>query len=221
LVEPKQPADRGGVPRRSGPVLIMAAAALFCILVFAFLALELQAGGLTGFDSALSDWVRAGMNPGLTRLMILVTGMGGFKFITTLTALAVITLFALRRWGEGLGVAFASLISWRLFLYLKLVFQRPRPELPHLAPATGYSFPSGHAAVTAALFIILALVYAHRSGRRSGRAAMLVAALLVLLVGISRVYLGVHHPSDVVAGWAQGALVALVISLLLRLDDRA
>ena len=118
-------------------------------------------------------------------------------------------------------MAAASLGSWLLYSSLKLIFQRPRPDLPHLVPAGGYSFPSGHATATAALFFTLALVYCRHSGSRSGRVLVLsIAALLALLVGISRVYLGVHYPSDVVAGWAAGGLLAIVIAMLLRPGSR-
>ena len=120
-------------------------------------------------------------------------------------------------------MAVASLSSWSLYTNLKLVFQRLRPDLPHLVPAGGYSFPSGHATATAALFFTLAMVYCrHNQGNRTGRAlAIAAAAFVALLVGISRVYLGVHFPSDVVAGWAAGGLVAILIAMLLRLGSRA
>jgi undecaprenyl-diphosphatase len=221
----------------------MAWTALLCVLVFAFLAWQLRAGGLAAFDNAVTGWVRADINPGLTRWMILITGMGNLDFVTALTTLAAIFLFARREWGKGLGVAFASLISWWLYLYLKLVFHRLRPDLPHLVPVSGYSFPSGHAAVTAAIFFTLAVVYCrhagspanacrgrggplqalgNKRGNRAGKGMVLAAAaLLTLLVGISRVYLGVHYPSDVVAGWAAGGVVVLFIAMLLRLDSRA
>jgi undecaprenyl-diphosphatase len=225
----------------------MAWAGLFCALVFALLAWRLKAGGLTAFDDAITGWVRADSSPGRTSWMILFTDLGNFDFVAALSAFAAIILFVCREWGEGLGVAVASLSSWSLYSYLKLVFQRPRPDLPHLVPAGGYSFPSGHALATAALFFSLALVSCrhigspanacrgrgrpgspalqvrgNHQGNRSGRVLVWAAAvLLVLLVGISRVYLGVHYPSDVVAGWAVGGLVVLVIAMLLRPGSRA
>lgn len=195
-------------------------AALLCVLVFVFLALKLRLNGLAAFDSAITGWVRAAVTPGLTPWMILITGLGNTGFISTLTAIVALFLLACRKWREGLGVATASLGSWLLYSCLKLVFQRPRPDLPHLVPAGGYSFPSGHAAITAALYLTLALICSHGTGCRPGRIAIwAAAALAVLLVGISRVYLGVHYPSDVVAGWATGGFVALVVAMLLHLES--
>lgn len=209
---------RDDTPGSSRPLLLVLVAALLCILVFAFLARQLQVGGLTAFDSAVTAWVRAFMNLRLTHWMLAITDLGSLPLVTALTVFTVLYLFARREWGDGLGITVASLGSWWLEIQLKLVFQRPRPDLPHLGPATGYSFPSGHAMVTSALFFTMALVYCRHAASRTGRALVLAgAALLVLLVGISRVYLGVHYPSDVLAGWAVGGLLTLAIAALLRL----
>jgi undecaprenyl-diphosphatase len=199
--------------------IFMACAALLCVLVFLFLAWQLHVGGLIVFDSSITAWVRADITPGLTRWMILITDLGSAGFIAGLTTLIALYLFTRRNWWDALGVAAVSLGGRLLYVSLKLVFMRPRPDLPQLDPATGYSFPSGHATVAAALFFTLALVYCHHTGSRTGKTLALAgAALLVLLVGVSRVYLGVHYPSDVVAGWAAGGCLAVAIGLLLRLD---
>ena len=217
LVKSIRPVSRDDAPGSSGQLLLMLVAALLCILVFAFLALELRVGGLTAFDSTVTAWVRAFMNLRLTHWMLAITDLGSLPLVTALTVFTVLYLFAHRDWGDGLGITVASLGSWWLEIQLKLMFLRPRPDIPHLAPATGYSFPSGHATVTSALFFTLALVYCRHAASRTGRALVLIgAALLVLLVGISRVYLGVHYPSDVVAGWAVGGLLTLAIAALLR-----
>ncbi len=150
--------------------------------------------------------------------MILITDLGIFGFVTALTTLATLFLFIRPARADGLGVTLASLAAWWLELDLKSIFQRPRPGLPQLNPATGYSFPSGHAAVTTALFFTLALVCWRQTNSRNVRITALAgAAILVLLVGISRVYLGVHYPSDVIAGWALGGWLAAVIALLVDL----
>ncbi len=202
-------------------LICMACAAFLCLLVFAFLAWQLRLGGLAAFDGTVTGWVRSFVNPGLTSWMILITDLGIFGFVTALTALATILLFVRRQWMDGLGVTAAPLTAWWLELYLKSIFQRPRPGLPQLDAAPGYSFPSGHAIVTAALLFTLALVYYRHTNSRTGRMlALTVASLLVLLVGISRVYLGVHYPSDVVAGWALGGLLVVVIAFLIHLGSR-
>ena len=96
---------------------------------------------------------------------------------------------------------------------LKSLLHRPRPELvPHLAVVSNASFPSGHAMISAAIYLTLGAMLAETQPRRSARIfLMLFSALLVLAIGLSRIYLGVHWPSDVLAGWCLGSVWALVV----------
>lgn len=95
---------------------------------------------------------------------------------------------------------------------LKDLFQRPRPEIvPHLAYVTNTSFPSGHSMMSAATYLTLGAILARSHDRKAVKAFfLLVAASLCFLVGLTRVYLGVHWPTDVLAGWTAGAVWALL-----------
>jgi undecaprenyl-diphosphatase len=95
---------------------------------------------------------------------------------------------------------------------LKDLFQRPRPEIvPHLAYASSTSFPSGHSMMSAVTYLTLGAILARSHDRRAVKAFfLLVAALICFLVGVTRVYLGVHWPTDVLAGWTAGAVWALL-----------
>jgi undecaprenyl-diphosphatase len=104
---------------------------------------------------------------------------------------------------------------------LKEVFQRPRPDLvPHRAVVSSPSFPSGHAMQAAATYLTLGALLARVQRRRRLKALLLaLAAFLTLLVGFSRVYLGVHYPTDVLAGWTAGGVWAFLcwaVALLLQ-----
>ena len=90
---------------------------------------------------------------------------------------------------------------------LKLGFARPRPELaPHMVEVYSASFPSGHALLSAIAYLTLGAMLARASTKKRIKTlALMVAAMLTILVGLSRIYLGVHWPSDVLAGWALGA----------------
>jgi len=101
---------------------------------------------------------------------------------------------------------------------LKDVFQRPRPDLvPHAAYASGASFPSGHSMMAAVTYLTLGALLARSQPRKALKAyALLLASLLTVMVGVSRVYLGVHWPTDVLAGWTAGAVWALLCWLAAR-----
>ncbi len=104
---------------------------------------------------------------------------------------------------------------------LKDVFDRPRPEIvPHAAYASSTSFPSGHSMMSALTYLTLAVMLAGSRKRKRMKAFFLImAALVVLLIGVSRVYLGVHWPTDVLAGWTAGgvwALLSLVVGKWLQ-----
>ena len=101
---------------------------------------------------------------------------------------------------------------------LKSLFQRPRPELvPHEVYVSSSSFPSGHSMMSAVVYLTLGSLLARTRGRKSLKAyILLLAAFLCLIVGVSRVYLGVHWPTDVLAGWTAGAVWALACGLAAR-----
>ncbi|KTF69082.1 phosphatase PAP2 family protein [Sphingomonas sp. HT-1] len=142
-----------------------------------------------------------------------ISALGGFTVLCLFGVAAVLFLFAFGRRAEALLLAGSMLGASTCNALLKLVWQRPRPELvPHLAEASNASFPSGHAMTSAAVYLTLAVMLAQTESSRWARAYLLAfATLLVLLIGCSRVYLGVHWPSDVLAGWCFGAVWALCI----------
>jgi undecaprenyl-diphosphatase len=113
------------------------------------------------------------------------------------------------------GAVVSGLIASTL---LKDLFGRPRPDLvPYAAYASNSSFPSGHSMMSAITYLVLGALLARSQERKLLKAYFLVtAAFITVLVGISRVYLGVHWPTDVLAGWTAGAVWALLCWLLAR-----
>jgi undecaprenyl-diphosphatase len=155
-------------------------------------------------DRSSSDWLHEHAFPPLTALMEVVTYAGSALVLVPLALIAAAALARQGARGDAALVLLALAGSEALFLLFKDLFDRPRPHFvdPLLVLSTS-SFPSGHATVSCAVYGALAYVAArHVRGRRTRVAIAAAAGVLVLAIGFSRVYLGVHYLSDVLAGTA-------------------
>ncbi|MDB5432304.1 MAG: putative phosphatidylglycerophosphatase [Caulobacter sp.] len=146
-----------------------------------------------------------------------LTALGGVTFLTIMVVIAFSALMFYRKRRQAwvfLGVVALAETSADL---LKMVFDRARPTLvPHGSYVYSYSFPSGHSTMSAAVFLTLAGILASLEPKRRAKAFIFtVAVLLVIAIGFSRVYLGVHWPTDVLGGWTLGAAWAMVARLAL------
>ena len=141
-----------------------------------------------------------------------VTALGGFTVVTLVTIVGVIVFLIHRRWRHAAIMAATVLLAEISSEGLKHLYGRPRPDLvPHGAYVYSASFPSGHSTLSAATFFTLAMLIASLEAHRAAKVmAYVLAGVLVFSIGASRVYLGVHWPSDVLAGWCLGAAWALV-----------
>lgn len=150
-----------------------------------------------------------------------LTALGGFTLLTGVTLVASgLALFAGQRRLAVLGVI-AVIAGTGLMSLLKQGFDRPRPSLvEHGTLVHNASFPSGHSMMAAMVYLTLGILLARTQPKKRVRAFIVtISVILTLLVGISRVYLGVHWPTDVVAGWMLGGAWALLFWLVaIRLD---
>lgn len=190
------------------------------LLGFAKLASDVLAGDpIVGFDSAVAVWLHGHSMPALTVLFLAVTQLGSTLVLVVGAVAAVAALAARRRLADAALVATAIAGGELLDAVLKAIVHRGRPEFADpIATAGGYSFPSGHAMAALTLYGALAYVIARRVGGARRRAVWVGLALaVVVLVGVSRVYLGVHYLSDVLAGYAAGAAWLLLCILAVSL----
>lgn len=191
---------------------VRAAAAIGGLLVFGAMAYPLVRGGTIDFDFPVRAAIHGLAFPGLTVAMRLITLLGSEYF---LVALAAILVWHWERRGERKAaylLVAASLSAEAAAQLLKVLIHRPRPELFFgLVPTETYSFPSGHAFVPTVYFGVLAGILALGFRWRAAVVAMAGS------VGFSRVYLGYHYPSDVVAGWA---LAVVWLTLWAAIADR-
>jgi len=166
-------------------------------------------------DTRLANWLHQHAQPALTEFFEAVTVLGNAVVVVTLALVSVVVLARRGRRGDALLVAVAVTGAEVLTLAMKLGFRRERPFFSDpLARESTFSFPSGHAMVSVAVYGVLAFLLAGElASWRARLAVLLPAALLVLLIGFSRLYLGVHYLSDVLAGFA-GGLAWLLLCLL-------
>jgi undecaprenyl-diphosphatase len=141
-----------------------------------------------------------------------MTSLGSVTILATLTLLATAYLWSTGRSAAAAYAFVAAGGAWAVSNLLKALIGRTRPSLvPHLVEVHDASFPSGHATISMAAYLAFAILASTLDRRpRQGRFFLPVAATVSLIIGTSRVYLGVHYPSDVVAGWAIGAGWALL-----------
>lgn len=201
------------------PRILGALAGLSALLLFAQLAEEVAEGETRSLDERLLLLFRApgDANDPLGPLWLEsfgrdLTALGSIG-VLTIVSLATVGFLLLARRGRTAAFVFASTVGGMIASdLLKRLFERARPDIvEHAAYVASTSFPSGHAMLSAAVYLTLgALVARLVRDRRLKLYVMLSAAFLAMAIGVSRVYLGVHWPSDVLAGWIAGALWALL-----------
>ena len=170
-------------------------------LGFGALAVAVTQGWTQHFDEAVLLALRRGP-AALNGPMIAITRLGETWVREVLAALGIVALLLYRRHADAAFLALAALPAGLINTALKLAFTRPRPSVvEHLVPAGGLSFPSGHAFGSTVLYLALALACAPLMRAQYRGALITLALLLGALIAFSRAWLGVHYPSDVLAGW--------------------
>lgn len=175
---------------------------------------------LPSLDNLVVEGLRE--RPGLTAatgVALFVSAIGSTQVALLVAAAATAVLAALRHWHGVLMVVVSVAASQVLVQAIKYLVERPRPDAEDaLVHAGGFSFPSGHAATSMAVYATLAFLLIRAADRGHVRVAVgVVGGLIVLAVGLSRVFLGVHYPTDVLAGWLTGGLLVLGSWGLVRL----
>lgn len=198
----------------------LAIASAICLaFILLWFGSAVSAGRFQSIDDAVLKQIRQLNYPfGLSETSALAQLFATFSYMGTsecLFGISAITaaVFAWRARYWDTAFVFAALpIAGVMMRSLKLVYVRARPEVTeHLQAAYGFSYPSGHALLSMAVYLILALQIRRELTRPMLRGALLLFAFLIIFaVGVSRVYLGVHFPTDVLAGWAFGLLFAII-----------
>jgi membrane-associated phospholipid phosphatase len=196
-------------------VLVAFAFYVLPVIIFVRLALEVQERTPPALDAAILHWLRQPASPGLDSWAVWLTDLGGPIGVTVVTLVGAIALYLGRRRRAALvlvtGVGGAAVIN----SLLKLIFQRARPDLwEPLIHEASFSFPSGHAMVSSALACSVVYILWRTRWRWW---AIGLGLIYALVIGLTRLYLGVHYPTDVLAGWLVGfTWVAILRAALWR-----
>jgi undecaprenyl-diphosphatase len=194
--------------------LLIAVAALFA---FGWLAEEMREGDTLKFDAYLRTAVHQLATPGLTRLMQVFSFLGSVVAVTALCLAAICVSLYYSNARAAALLAITMLGVAVLDVALKHAFHRPRPVAFFGATPSTYSFPSGHALGSFCFYGMLAAILAARArGRGAKFCVWMAAVLLVGMIGFSRIYLGVHYPSDVIAGYCAAVVWVGAVGFLDR-----
>lgn len=188
-----------------------------CILLLLFVALSIMVMKHTvdPLDSAVEELVRIYTFSSLAKIFVVVTQFGTAAVLVPLTL--VITgyfLIVLKQNKQPLLLIISLVGALLLEVTLKQIFLRPRPHIRHLITATGYSFPSGHSLCSAAFYGMFGyLLYSELKHRNKPVWYIPIVTIVVItLIGVSRIYLGVHYPTDVIGGFLIGTCWAITVS---------
>lgn len=195
------------------------------VLGFFAIAGSVMEGDTQKVDEAILRWFRDPVDPSsargpawLTEVAIDITAMGS-TVVLVLVVLAVSGFLWLQKQTRLLALLFAAMAGGTVLnALLKTTFARPRPSVvPHLREVFTFSFPSGHAALSAIVYLTIGVLLLEVvTGRASRLYCLVVAMTATFLIGFSRVFLGVHYPSDVLAGWAAGITWAALCWLAMK-----
>ena len=185
------------------------------IILFAFLALYIQAGYSIRFE----NWVYAEavehMNPFLTNIIRIITHLGDPIIVTSITILLVIIPKTRKK--VGYPMAAAVIVSEALNLILKEIFARERPNILQLVNETTYSFPSGHAMINTTVYTMLGIfAIKYIRSKKIKISVVIMCIIMPLIISFSRVYLGVHYAGDVLGGMLLGFAVTVYIYSLIK-----
>jgi len=188
-------------PLFEAAIIVSLAVAILCLFLFAWLGREMLEGDTRSLDEAVRSWVHQFASPGMTRTMNAISLLGYNVLIVEMVIAFVV--FAKLRWRRAaVWLAVAMTGALLLDLALKYAYHRPRPTAFFGVAPASYSFPSGHALCSLCFYGVLAGLLSARIKSTAWRVAVwTAAAVLIVAIGLSRIYLGVHYPSDVLAGY--------------------
>lgn len=217
-IDPQAPAKvlRPPVADATARILLGFAGLVVSLLVLGSIAEGLRTQEVFALDTWATPFLHGIASPALDFAMLRLTDIGSSLVIVPAFAVAIALLIRSMRYGAALFLAVVCGGSLVINGTMKLLFERPRPQLDYARVLPDYSFPSGHTMNALTFYIAFALILWSVFGRRTGLLALAVATVLALGVGISRIYLGYHYFTDVVGGIFAGIAWLIVVGAAFR-----
>lgn len=189
-------------------VLVALIFIVFGINIFVELTDKVVSDEIVHYDDLVTNYVLSYRSPAMTSYFKFVTDIGdveGYIAITIITA--IVSLVVLKKWKYMLQICLVMIISALSNVVLKRFINRARPTIEHLVTVESLSYPSGHAMAAMSFYgFLMYLFYKMKMNKFLKYTGMILIAFLILSIGVSRIYLGVHYPSDIAAGFVAGAI---------------
>lgn len=188
-------------------ILIAISACIFIILL-----INIINGNIIEFDNKIYQWISTFRTEQLTNILTVITNLGGIVGLFFIALITVIVLFILKKRKYGIAVAMNLFISTTTYIIIKNIIQRARPIIDErLIEETGYSFPSGHTTNNVAFYgLLIYLVCKTIKIKWLRNVLYLIFSLIIVTIAFSRIYLRVHYPSDVLAGFGLGFICVTI-----------
>ena len=186
---------------------------LFCVIAFLFIMRDVFSKDIIVYDREIYKIIAGFISNENTSIIKFITNLGS-SLVLIFIALLILVLVKERRYGILIGINLGIVVLFNNIL--KILIRRKRPTLFPIIEEIGYSFPSGHSMVSMAFYgFLIYLIYKEVENRKMKWFLIILFSLLIVLIGISRIYLGVHYPSDVLGGFLIGiSYLILYISVV-------
>tara|TARA_R110002051_G_scaffold36059_2_gene78679 strand:- start:1981 stop:2709 length:729 start_codon:yes stop_codon:yes gene_type:complete len=216
---------RFGSYQQKLPYVLMVAMALFIVIgginLFIELTATLQTEKLSAYDQKITQYIISFRNPALTEYFKFVTEVGdvhGYLIVLGISILLTVLIF--KRWKYIAQISLVLILATLSNIILKRFIDRARPGIEHLVVVKTLSYPSGHAMSAMAFYgFMIYLVHRYKMNTYLKMALYIFLVLLILSIGISRIYLGVHFPSDVAGGFIAGLIWVIFCILIFDLVE--
>ena len=202
-------------------ILVALVVVVVGINVFIELTETLKSDVLAAYDQHITDYVISYRSPALTEYFIFVTHVGDvYGYAVVLLLLTLMSIFVFKHWKYTFQIVFVLLLSALSNLILKRFVDRARPGIEHMVSVETLSYPSGHAMSAMAFYgFLMYLFYRFKINLVVKIGVIILLGLLILSIGLSRIYLGVHFPSDIAGGYIAGFIWVLFCVILFNLIE--